>query len=172
MTECLNCRGDTVNPRFCSRSCAATHNNRVAPKRKKKTSSETCRNCDTSLSNKYSLYCSLKCSAAFRSNERLQRWLNGDPSVIPGSSSAEPIRSFLLKEQGGLCAICPQNTSWNGLSLTFVLDHVDGDSTNNLRDNLRMVCPNCDSQLPTFKSRNRGNGRHFRRTRYAEGKSY
>lgn len=53
-----------------------------------------------------------------------------------------------------------------------MLDHIDGDATNNHRDNLRMVCSNCDSQLPTFKSRNRGNGRHFRRERYAEGKSY
>jgi hypothetical protein len=34
------------------------------------------------------------------------------------------------------------------------------------------VCPNCDSQHPTFKSRNRGNGRAWRRQRYADGKSY
>jgi hypothetical protein len=56
--------------------------------------------------------------------------------------------------------------------LAFVLDHLDGDATNNARDNVRLVCPNCDSQLPTFKSRNRGNGRAWRRQRYADGKSY
>lgn len=53
-----------------------------------------------------------------------------------------------------------------------MLDHIDGDAANNRRDNLRMVCPNCDSQLPTFKSRNRGKGRHSRRERYANGQSY
>lgn len=53
-----------------------------------------------------------------------------------------------------------------------MLDHIEGDSTNNRRENLRLVCPNCDSQLPTFKARNRGNGRAWRRQRYADGKSY
>lgn len=59
-----------------------------------------------------------------------------------------------------------------GSELRLVLDHVDGDSTNNRRENLRLVCPNCDSQLPTFKARNRGSGRAWRRQRYADGKSY
>lgn len=54
----------------------------------------------------------------------------------------------------------------------LVLDHVDGDAGNNRRENLRMVCPNCDSQLPTYKSRTRGRGRRARRQRYADGKSY
>ncbi|RYC04239.1 endonuclease [Nocardioides ganghwensis] len=53
-----------------------------------------------------------------------------------------------------------------------VLDHIDGDSSNNRRENLRLVCPNCDSQLETYKARNRGKGRAWRRQRYAEGKSY
>ncbi|BBH17026.1 hypothetical protein Back2_13130 [Nocardioides baekrokdamisoli] len=45
-------------------------------------------------------------------------------------------------------------------------------ASNNHRDNLRLVCPNCDSQLPTFKARNRGQGRAWRKQRYADGKSY
>jgi len=53
-----------------------------------------------------------------------------------------------------------------------VLDHIDGDSGHNARSNLRLICPNCDSQLPTYKSRNKGRGRAWRRKRYADGKSY
>ena len=82
------------------------------------------------------------------------------------------VRMYLYEAQDGLCAICGNPSSWHGQPLLFVLDHIDGDSSNNRRENLRLVCPNCDSQLPTFKSRNKGKGRHWRRRRYAEGKSY
>ena len=68
--------------------------------------------------------------------------------------------------------MCSIDNSWNGSPLALVIDHIDGNASNNRRDNLRLVCPNCDSQLPTFKSRNRGNGRAWRRQRYADGKSY
>ncbi|WP_422750041.1 HNH endonuclease [Mycobacterium sp. WMMD1722] len=59
---------------------------------------------------------------------------------------------------------------WLDFPLAFVLDHIDGDPSNNRRENL--VCPNCDSQLATYKGRNRGQGRHYRRQRYADGKSF
>ena len=90
----------------------------------------------------------------------------------PGSGVGHYIRLYLLEDQNSLCAICGCSTTWQGMELRLVLDHVDGDASNNRRDNLRLVCPNCDSQLPTSKARNRGNGRAWRRQRYADGKSY
>ena len=52
------------------------------------------------------------------------------------------------------CAICGQNKKWNNKNLTMILDHIDGDNHNNLTDNLRWICPNCNSQLSTFAGRN------------------
>jgi len=82
------------------------------------------------------------------------------------------VRSYIAAEQGHRCALCDLPSDWNGMPLTLVLDHIDGDAANNRRENLRLICPNCDSQLSTYKMRNRGKGRHSRRQRYAEGKSY
>ena len=102
---------------------------------------------------------------------RVERWLQTGVAWIDGRRN-QYVRSYLFAEQGGTCALCGIPDSWNGQPLAFVVDHIDGDSENNKRENLRLVCPNCDSQLPTYKSRNRGNGRHSRRARYAAGKSY
>lgn len=48
----------------------------------------------------------------------------------------------------------------------FVLEHIDGNADNNSRINLRLVCPNCDSQLATFKSKNKHSARHSARAKY------
>ncbi|MGD0664878.1 MAG: HNH endonuclease, partial [Rhabdochlamydiaceae bacterium] len=69
------------------------------------------------------------------------------------------------------CHIC-QNNTWMGKPIGLILDHIDGDHANNSIENLRLVCGNCDMQLPTYKSKNRGKGRAFRRDRYAKGMSY
>jgi len=35
------------------------------------------------------------------------------------------------------------------------LGHINGDNTDNRLENLRLLCPNCDSQMPTFAGRNK-----------------
>lgn len=58
----------------------------------------------------------------------------------------------LLEKKCALCGI----TEWRGKRLAFNLDHADGDKLNWALTNLRMVCPNCDSQQDTFAGRNVG----------------
>ena len=48
------------------------------------------------------------------------------------------------------------------INVQFVLDHIDGDASNNWKTNLRLICPNCDSQLDTYKSKNKNSARKFR----------
>ena len=84
--------------------------------------------------------------------------------------SPKTLRRYLL-QLSSACSIC-EASEWHGQPMPLVMDHIDGNPSNDHLDNLRLVCPNCDALLPTFKSRNRGNGRAWRRDRYHAGKSY
>jgi len=101
----------------------------------------------------------------------LEAWLDNG---ICGRTSYQGhyIRDYLYEQQRSCCAICGADDKWNGVTLALILDHINGDASDNRRENLRLICPNCDSQLPTYKARNRGSGRYYRRQRYARGQSY
>ena len=66
-------------------------------------------------------------------------------------------RYVLQKEQRGRCAQCNINEAWNKLPLRFELDHINGDRKNETRANLQLICPNCHSQTPTYRSKNKLN---------------
>jgi hypothetical protein len=162
------CGRQTNNPKFCSRSCAATSNNRGV--RRHGVSPGNCRQCRARLTTHVQAFCSSACHQESLAEQRVKRWL---ATGLPGQHTLTgAIRDWIMMEQNGVCAICGRDPVWNGATLVFVLDHIDGDGSNHVRANVRMICPNCDSQLPTFKARNRGKGRHYRRERYRAGLSY
>jgi predicted RNA-binding Zn-ribbon protein involved in translation (DUF1610 family) len=47
------------------------------------------------------------------------------------------------------CVKCGQDKNWNNEKLTLILDHINGIRNDNRIENLRFVCPNCNSQLLT-----------------------
>ena len=73
-------------------------------------------------------------------------------------------RNYLLRVRPRRCATCGLDT-WNGQPIPLELDHTDGNPTRHAPDNLRLLCPNCHAQTATYKNRNAGNGRHYRRLR-------
>lgn len=48
------------------------------------------------------------------------------------------------------CDICGQKPFWNDKELVLVLDHINGINNDHRLENLRFLCPNCNSQQETF----------------------
>jgi 5-methylcytosine-specific restriction endonuclease McrA len=52
-----------------------------------------------------------------------------------------------------ICSCC-SGTEWLGKPMPLELDHINGDNANNSLDNLRLLCPNCHAQTPTYRGKN------------------
>lgn len=64
-------------------------------------------------------------------------------------------RALLENNIQEVCKECKIGTTWNNKKLVLEIDHIDGDNTNNLIENLRFLCSNCHSQTETWKNRKR-----------------
>lgn len=73
-----------------------------------------------------------------------------DSSYIQSTLRRYYIKLFPPQE----CAICHLPLIWNNKPLTLILDHINGNNRDDRLENLRWVCPNCNSQLDTTGSRN------------------
>ena len=76
--------------------------------------------------------------------------------ILRESRSRTSIKRRLL-ESGILKNVCDECglSEWRGRTLCIQLDHCNGIRDDHRLENLRMLCPNCHSQTPTFGMRNR-----------------
>lgn len=137
--------------KFCNHTCAAFYNNRNRP-----ILHGTCPQCDKRLPKDRSIFCSTKC----RQDNLLDNWIKGASLSNEWGTVPSIIREYLLTEVDNRCPSC----GWNEVhpisgKVPLEIDHIDGDSSNNSKENLRVLCPNCHSLTPTFRRRNSKPGR-------------
>jgi len=61
------------------------------------------------------------------------------------------LREGIFENKCAICGLC----SWQNKPLNMQLDHIDGDSTNHMLENLRLLCPNCHAQTDTYCGKNK-----------------
>jgi len=94
-------------------------------------------------------------------------WLNGDnEATLSGrhQSTALWVKKMLVWIRGDRCEECGFDEKHPTFGTSIIqMDHRDGNSTNNLIENLRLLCPNHHAMTDTYGSRNKAVGRHHRR---------
>lgn len=75
------------------------------------------------------------------------------PIDFPIDSGIDLKRSFILREQKGSCSSCGLDR-WLTTKIPLELHHIDGDKSNNTRENLTLICPNCHALTINFKGKN------------------
>ena len=164
--KCQNCDNEIGKwgKKFCSRSCSAEVNNQA----RKQASTRMNRNCENCGSIYYfspheasrRKYCSYECSAAGRSSVIWEpiKQLIIENKDLPGAICTQSfyLKKFLIEIHGPVCMECKwgkRNEFTN--TIPIELDHIDGDSSNNILSNVRLLCPNCHSLTATYKGANK-----------------
>lgn len=80
----------------------------------------------------------------------IETYLNNEFNISSSKLKIRLLREEILKP---LCSIC-KNIEWCGKPIPLQLDHINGDSSNNNLDNLRLLCPNCHAQTDTYCGKN------------------
>lgn len=139
-----------------------------------------CKFCDRASESKYSIsahqtYCKANPNRKDNSgknnpnfgNKGKNNYTDLDWSQVPfeklGSGKR---RERLLEESNHKCSSCGYNKTRDCGSTILEIDHIDGNSKNNDKENLRVLCPNCHALTPTFRNwGNKGNKKRSSRNR-------
>lgn len=69
--------------------------------------------------------------------------------------SKDFLRNRLIVDFGRKCQKCGAET-WLGEPINLEIHHIDGNNMNNRIENLNLLCPNCHSYTPNWRSSNMG----------------
>ncbi len=84
---------------------------------------------------------------------KIERVLSGSGEVCSRAILKKSLIKYgFLKNE---CSECAQKPEWHGKPLVMVLDHINGNTHDDRIENTRLLCPNCNSQMPTYCGRNK-----------------
>jgi len=130
-----------------------------------------CINCKKPFTQRWQTkYCSNACQFEYQSKIYIRDWKLGDKTGSIGISAkniSQRLRKYLLEKFGNKCLKCGWNKKHpKSGRVPLEVDHIYGNSENNLEKNLRLLCPNCHALTSNFKNFNRGKGRKWRTKKY------
>jgi hypothetical protein len=190
--KCENCDnehdGQYGSGRFCSLKCARGFSTKANRREINLKVSKTlggegkyrtliCPNCNEEI--KYlarvdKKFCSFECSTQYgwkKYKEEVEK--TGNFCTLTTKTEGiirRKAKRYLIEKYGWICMICGI-TTWSENPVPLVMDHIDGNSDNNLVTNCRNICRNCDGLLDTFVGKNIGNGtRSTRMVKYRKNK--
>jgi hypothetical protein len=143
--KCIKCEkehdGSFGSGKYCSKACA---NSRVRTDEVKKKISEGVLKSEWWLN----------CDYTFNSNpEKIKKNKDTWKSKRDWDTAhVQSIKKWVKEQKNNTCEGCGLN-QWNDKPLVMEVDHIDGDVNNNNINNLRVLCPNCHSQTPTWRKR-------------------
>lgn len=72
--------------------------------------------------------------------------------------SRNAIKTRIVKENifDYKCVFCENDGNWMGKKISLILDHINGINNDNRIENLRFLCPNCNSTLDTHCKGSKG----------------
>jgi hypothetical protein len=120
--------------------------------------------CGGSSARVTSKYCSNTCQQEFQYQKYIESWKAGKIlGLVNTGIVSRHVKRYLRDKYNNKCCVC----GWSEINpksniIPLVADHIDGDWQNNVEENLRLICPNCDSLSPTYAGLNKGNGRKNR----------
>jgi hypothetical protein len=79
-------------------------------------------------------------------NQRLKDWSQ--------YNKASSIKPHLILERGNKCESCGLD-KWIDKLIPLEIHHIDGNRTNNIPDNLKILCPNCHALTENWKGKNK-----------------
>jgi len=117
-------------------------------------------NCKNCKADTIGTYCSNKCQHEYQNNKTILEWKQKpETGIKSGGRLKSAVRRYIFEKFDYKCSQC----AWDEKNpITgkppLEIDHIDGNSTNNSEENLRLLCPNCHSLTPTWKALNAGKG--------------